>query len=158
MNVFVKSAVGICATLVAVALSQGVARGSDPVGVYAIIDKVVFEPNADAPERIQLFGVFAVAEPNDRNNYQAPQRGYLYFTLPSGKESVARKEWADLKQMSGKGQVVAFGSRFELRAHVRKTDEKAASPDLYQLSFGLVKVRSDASYPPVRSLLEFEKH
>src|SRR5258708_33760871 len=142
MNVFVKSVVSVCATLVAAALSQGVACASDPVGVSAISDKVVFDPSADAPERIPLFGVFAVAEPSDRNNYQAPQRGYLYFTLPAGKESIARKEWADLKQMSGKGQVVAFGSRFELRAHVRKADEKAAAPDLYQLSLGDVKVRS----------------
>src|SRR5258708_22911613 len=114
MNVFVKSVVSVCATLVAAALSQGVACASDPVGVYAIIDKVVFEPNADAPERIQLFGVFAVAEPSDHNNYQAPQRGYLYFTLPAGKGSVARTELADLKQISDQGQVVAFGSRYEL--------------------------------------------
>ncbi len=157
MQVYWKCVLAICTALVAGSLSQGVARASDPVGVYALIDKVVLEPNADAPERIQIFGVFVLAEPNDRNNYQQPQRGYLYFTLPF-KESVARKEWADLKGLAGKGQVIAFGSRFDLRARVRKADEKATSPDVYQISYGLVKVRNETSYNPVKWLLEFEKH
>ncbi|HWN99480.1 MAG TPA: hypothetical protein VNS63_09445, partial [Blastocatellia bacterium] len=34
---------------------------SDWTGVYARVDKVVFEPNAGAPERIQIWGAFALA-------------------------------------------------------------------------------------------------
>jgi hypothetical protein len=155
MKVVFNTMLGICAALI---LSQGVARASDPVGVYALIDKATFEPNGDAPERIQLFGVFAVHERDNPNTYQAPQRGYLYFTLPATKESVARKEWADLKAMAGKRQVIAFGSRYELRATVRKTGDKPASPDVYTLSLGVVKVRTDTDYGPVKSLLEFASH
>ena len=155
MKDVVKSALGICA---AVMLSHNVACASDPVGVYALIDKVVLEPNADAPERIQLFGTFAVHTRDNPNTFQAPQRGYLYFTLPAAKDSVARKEWADLKDMAGKHQVVAFGSRYELRATVRRADEKPASPDVYALSLGVVKVRNDTDYGPVKSLLEFAGH
>ena len=154
MQLVFKSTLGICA---AVMMSQGIARASDPVGVYALIDKVVFEPNNDAPERIQLFGVFAVHERDNPNTYQSPQRGYLYFMLPA-KTDVARKEWADLKAMAGKHQVVAFGSRYELRATVRKADEKPVSPDVYTLSLGVVRVRTDTAYEPLKSLLEFASH
>ena len=154
MKLYLKCALTICAAFVAASLSESVARASDRVGVYAVIDKVVLEPNADAPERIQIFGVFALAERGDPNNYQPPQRGYLYFTAPAGKESVARNEWADLKNLAGKHQVVAFGTRWELRATVRKADDKPSSPDTYQLSTGVVKVRSDTSYAPIKSLLD----
>src|SRR5437879_11685695 len=33
---------------------------SGPVGIYDIIEKVIFEPNEQAPERIQIWGGFAV--------------------------------------------------------------------------------------------------
>ncbi|MCA1660297.1 MAG: hypothetical protein LC642_07155, partial [Verrucomicrobiaceae bacterium] len=35
---------------------------SDLVGVYAFIEKVVLEPSDAAPERIQLWGGFALAD------------------------------------------------------------------------------------------------
>jgi len=155
MKVAFNTMLGICA---AVMFSQGIARASDPVGVYALIDKVVFEPNSDTPERIQLFGVFALHDRDNPNTYQTPQRGYLYFTLPAAKEGVARKEWADLKDMAGKHQVVAFGSRYQLRATVRKANDKPATPDVYTLSLGVVRVRTDTDYGPVKSLLEFAGH
>src|SRR5712692_7960626 len=81
---------------------------SDPVSVYARVDRVVFEPNADAPEAIQVWGVFSIARPNNPNDYLPAARGYLYFALPTNKE-VARREWTDLKQMAGTHEVVAFG-------------------------------------------------
>jgi hypothetical protein len=37
------------------------ARGSDPVGIYAVIDRVVMEPKEGTPERIQVWGVFVLA-------------------------------------------------------------------------------------------------
>ena len=40
---------------------------SDWIGVYARIDKVSLEPNATAPERIQIWGAFALASKGDRN-------------------------------------------------------------------------------------------
>lgn len=74
-------------------LSLGTARASGYVGVYALIDKVVMEPNADNPERIQIFGVFSIA--TDKQVFQPAQRGYLYFTL-SNEKNLIRREWADL--------------------------------------------------------------
>jgi hypothetical protein len=126
---------------------------SVPVGVYARVDKVVLEPDATAPERIQVWGAFALARADDRNTYDSAQRGYLYFSCRLGKEDICRKEWADLKAIAGTGRVVGFGGRDFWRPRVRKAEEKADNPDEYPLNFGLVKVsdrRSD--YPPIPEL------
>src|SRR5689334_1269098 len=71
---------------------QSNAFASDPTGVFALIDKVVLEPNDTAPERIQVWGAFAVAEQKDRDPnrdaYKAAEKGYLYFSLPSEKADI----------------------------------------------------------------------
>jgi hypothetical protein len=145
----------LATAVILAALSLGTARASDFTGVYALIDKVVFEPNADKPERIQILGVFAIARTDDRNLYQPPQRGYLYFTLPNGQKDLALREWSDLKAKAGTHTVVAFGARSTVKAPtVRKTGDKPESPDLYTLGIGVVESRSDTDYAPVKSLLE----
>jgi hypothetical protein len=138
---------GVCATL---------AHASDPMAVYARVDKVVLEPNADSPQAIQIWGVFALAKPDDRNDYLAPARGYLYFTLKNNSRATLA-EWADLKSVAGSGQVVAFGSRYELKPRVRQANEKPGTPDPYVLSIGLAKAREGSENPPVRALLAFPR-
>jgi hypothetical protein len=49
--------------------------------------------------------IFALASKTDRNNYQAPDRGYLYFTIKAGKEEATRKEWPISKRLAATGQV-----------------------------------------------------
>src|SRR5207245_752697 len=66
----------IAATLIPV-------HGSDRTAVYARVDRVVLEPNDDAPEAIHVWGVFSLAKPNDPNEYLPPAKGYMYFRLPS---------------------------------------------------------------------------
>ena len=149
----------LASTVVFLALSLGVARASDFVGVYALVDKVTLEPTADNPQRIQISGVFSMANPDDRNAYLRPQRGYLYFTLPPEKPyaSLALKEWSDLKAAAGTHKVVSFGDRNSFqKLRVRKPDEKLASPDVYPTAgVGLTQNRSDTDYAPIKSLLEF---
>src|SRR5438552_12323190 len=119
----------VLTTLVLLALSLGIAHGSDFVGAYALISKVTLEPGADNPQRIQISGVFALADPKDRNSYLPPQRGYLYFTLPPLQSAdQARKEWSDLKNIAGTGKVVALGARGQM-LRIRDSNEKPASPD-----------------------------
>ena len=49
----------MAATLLAgLALATVPVGASDPVGIYAVVKKVVFEPNETAPERIQIWGAF----------------------------------------------------------------------------------------------------
>src|ERR1043166_965775 len=70
-------------TLIVAGLFAGIAekaRASDPIGIYAFVDKVVFEPGESSPERIQIWGGFAVAE-GMGYDYATAARGYLYLTI-----------------------------------------------------------------------------
>ncbi len=113
-------------------------RLSDPIGVLALIDRVVLEPGDKAPERVQIWGVFALAERSNPNTYQAPERGYLYYTLGADERTVLA-EWNDLKSLAGSNQPVGFSNRYTSRARVRPASEKPANPDQYTTGFGLVK-------------------
>jgi len=98
-------------------LAVGSVFASGPAGIYALIDKVVFEPNERSFERIQIWGSFAFFyQRSDRvlrsDDALTPQRGYLYFKLPATESTrqAARAEWMDLKAVAGTSQVVAFGN------------------------------------------------
>jgi hypothetical protein len=130
--------------------AAGSAMASDPTGIYARIDKVVLEPNGDNPERIQVWGTFALAKKNTRNDYEKPVRGYLYYSLDKKKEEMCRQEWADLKKLAGTDQCVAFGARYKPMGTVRKTGDKPKNPETYPIGFGLVKV--EASNPQAKAL------
>jgi hypothetical protein len=114
------------------------ARASDPTGIYAVVDKVVLEPSAGPAERIQVWGVFALAQGRG-DNYAPPEHGCMYFKLAK-KEEVCRKEWADLKKVAGTRQVIAFGARYSPNGKVRKGGDPTKDPDAYPLGFGLTKV------------------
>lgn len=110
-------------------LAGGQLAASFPVAFYGIIERVVFEPDAASPERVQVWGVFAYADrvvPDSGVSDSSPvERGYLYFTLPDYARGAAassevdpvrreradlvRREWADLASVAGTGQAVAFG-------------------------------------------------
>lgn len=140
------------AALLGVAVSS--ARASDPIGIYAFVDRVVFEPNDAAPERVQVFGGFAVAVPRSQSNqeYRNAERGYMYFKLRAGEEETCKKQWADLKAVAGTGQIVAFGSRYETTpVTVRKADAKAENPDTYPKSWGMSKMPA-RDYGPINQL------
>ena len=104
------------AAIAALLLGTAHLTASGPLGIYGIVEKVVFEPNDTAPERIQVWGAFAYVDPT-RGSFVSPaKRGYLYFTLPSPTSGVfsdlnnVKTEWADLKTVAGTGQAVGFGS------------------------------------------------
>jgi hypothetical protein len=147
---------GLIGTVLVVSIVCAVTGyASDPAGVYARVDRVVLEPNTDAPQTIQVWGVFAMARPGDPNEYLPPARGYLYFSLPSDARA-ARAEWSDLSQVAGTAQIVSFASRYQLQARLRRADEQPARPDAYSLNFGLTKVRGRTDYAPVRALIAFK--
>jgi hypothetical protein len=144
-----------CAAFTA-ALAGGTARlhASNPVAVYARIDRVVLAPDAKTPDTIQIFGVFSVAVPANGNDYQPAARGYLYLKL-SGNEQLARREWADLKSVAGTGQIVAFGMRYQFKPRLRKATEPPDAPDPYISTMGVTKVSGNTDYAPIRSLVDF---
>ena len=135
------------------------ALGSWPCGVYARIDKVVFEPVAGAPQRVQIWGAFSVFLPESsdalpRDSYSPAAKGYLYFSLPEKTADNARREWADLRRVAGTGQIVAFAARNGISPKLRAPARKPENPDVYQAAnIGVVKVENMDTYPPVRSIL-----
>jgi len=146
------------AITVAIIFGAQILRASDPVGIYAVIEKVVFEPNENAPQRIQVWGAFSLSEGKPGDFYQTAERGYLYLTLPPGKETVAKKEWADLKSMAGTNQGVAFGSKYNMKVQVRKADEKPQNPDVYPIGMGVVKAEHQpATIQALKDLLRKQK-
>jgi hypothetical protein len=123
------------------------------IGIYAVIDEVTFEPDGPSPNVIRMSGVFVVPVPMSSGMYRSPQRGYLYFRIPSGMEETTRKDWNELKSIAGTGQVVGFAQYWvpnpgdpngnphrslEITVHA---DNGAASPDIYPLPHpkGIVK-------------------
>ena len=140
-------------TLLLALLGPGAGRAlaSDPVGIYALVDKVVFEPNATKPERIQIWGAFAMAE-GYGYSYKNAERGFLYYKLNSDNSTACRNEWNDLKSVAGTGQIVAFGSRYKEKGTLRKKEAKAENPDVYPVEMGLTKVQEGKDYEPLKQL------
>jgi len=130
-------------------------QASDPVAVYARVDRVVLAPNAESPQTIQIFGAFSLAVPSNPNDYQPPASGYLYFKIDKD-EQLARREWADLKQIAGTKQIVAFGSRFRLKPRLRAAAEAPDAPDPYSAT-GLTKITGRTDYAPIKALLDAGK-
>lgn len=146
---------GVCMSLFILPFSAN--AYSDWTGVYARVDRVVFEPTKNAPQRIQIWGAFAIALRQSGSAYAPAQRGYLYFSIVPGKEESCRKEWADLKKLAGTDEIVGFGAR-HLDSRLRKADEKPSSPDAYPVSSGLVKMNARGSdYAPIKELRSLPK-
>lgn len=113
-----RAILGAIALAVAGTGWPGAARASDPAGVYARVDRVSMEPNEQKPERIKIWGAFAVAAGRG-DSYQAPECGYLYFLIVPGQERQCQAEWADFERVAGTGQCVAFGNRYGNKFTIR---------------------------------------
>lgn len=148
-----RSVIG--AALVAASLmAMGTAlNASDPVGVYAMVERVVFEPSDTAPRSVQVWGAFTLAvQPINRaykpeEAYSAPARGYLYYTCDPAKQSICTAEWNDLKSVAGKTEVVGFGARWGEKPRLRPVTEKPGGPDMYVSNIGVVKIGKYGEYP-----------
>jgi hypothetical protein len=95
-----------------VSVAVATLSASGPLGIYGIVEKVVFEPNEQAPERIQVWGAFAYFESSvvgQSLTVSKPAKGYLYFRLGGPADTLVKNEWADLKSVAGTGQAVGFG-------------------------------------------------
>ena len=140
--------------LLAVTVSTSVGASapvSDRMGVYCIVDKVVLEPQ-EAAKTAQVHGVCAIAD-QESWYFEAPARGYFYYAAPTGSETIARAEWADLKSVAGTGQVVGFGRRYAPVGKLRAATEAPSRPDSYPIHFGVVKFNGQGA-PEVREIAE----
>ena len=138
----------------AVVFSASEVQASDPVGVYCVIEKVVFEPNEAKPNRIQVWGAFSLSDGKSGDGYLPPQYGYMYFTIAPVQERAAFAEWTDLKKVAGTGDLIAFGGRYAANGRIRKATDKADTPDAYPIAVGITRLRSLVTAPYNGSLAE----
>jgi hypothetical protein len=113
---------------------------ADPVGIYALLDHVVVEPSDAAPQRIQVWGVFALADP--KGGYAPVAKGYMYYACPAGSEHACRAEWEDLRWIAGTGKAIGYAQRGKPLGRLRAERDPVASPNPYPLDGGVVKVES----------------
>ena len=158
-------------TLAAVAVVtwfRAVPLASGPIGVYALIDKVVLEPNDTGPDRVQIWGAFVIADRQRATPVFPAHRGYLYFGLPGDlpndrvpRSEVTRREWNDLKAVAGTGQMVGFGSTWVGTGsgapaepyRVRPASESPTAPNPYVLNAGVVKLSASGSHEEILNQL-----
>jgi len=143
--------------LAAMAIAVAPLHASDPVGAYAMVDKIVLEPATGPAMAVQIHGVFSLAirrnpdftqpfppgsfgTPGTGDVYGPVQKGYVYAMCPRGKEVNCRNEWADLQTVAGKPDIIGFGSRWEMSVRVRPASEKPETPDVYSVNVGIVKM------------------
>ncbi len=152
---------------VAVVAFGSAAWAGGPPPVYVVVDKVVLEPSADAPERIRIEGSFVRVENAQEYKYGKPVEGFVYFSLDKGKEKECKAEWAKWQKAAGTGKAVAVGSCNRAGAFstvtIHKPGERADKPDaVYTPEFmGVIgQVYADGDWerePPVRDLLAFAR-
>jgi hypothetical protein len=134
----------ISAVMLSVVAVSGLGAGrltaSDPIGVYAVVDKVVFEPSESAPERVQVWGAFSLADTKNNDDYTEPKKGYLYYSCPANQARTCANEWNDLKSVAGTGTGVGFGGRFVSSGRIRPGTEQPASPEAYPIRMGVVRM------------------
>ena len=92
-----KASRALCVLAILLAVAADL-LGSGLVGIYGIVEKVIFEPNERSPERIQIWGAFAFVDGGvgQTATISRPQRGYLYFTLPPGGDQARAAARSDL--------------------------------------------------------------
>ena len=116
---------------------------SDPVGVYAVIDRVVVAPDTANPTTIQIWGTFAVSDQQRGDNYRPAARGFLYYRLNKSDVNASRAEWADLRRLAGTKTVVGFSAKWQPNTpgRVRCATDPIANADEYPIQSGMGVVR-----------------
>ena len=136
----VTKRMGLFLLCVLIAGGSALLWASGPAGCYVIVDKIILEPNDSAPKRIQVWGLFSVADGKTGNAYLPPQAGYMYFELQPGQEQPTLAEWSDLKKVAGKESVIAFAQRNQWNGRLRKATDKVEAPDAYPVYNGITRV------------------
>lgn len=159
-------------------------RASGPASMYAVLERVTFEPNETAADRIQIWGAFSYVQGTLKSPFltSAPEYGFMYFRMASNateaQKQTIRKEWADLKAVAGTGQAIGFGNWFYFgdfiqapgkgafvannvdrsqgsdTVRVRKNSEPRGEPTVYTTDAGLTKLPPTGSHASVVAQLK----
>ena len=174
MNRMLLRTIGVVVCALSILFAATGAAASGGVGIFGIIEKVVFEPSEASPQRLQVWGVFAYVDgrPDGGGAVSAAKQGFLYFKLPSDARlaTTMTKEWMDLKSVAGTGQAVGFGAWGYIGGfggldpehtvlhysscipggattdmRVRPSSETPGTPAVYQSDIGVVKLSAQGS-------------
>ena len=135
----------LAATLAAVVSTRAPAPAvvSDPSGIYALIEKVVFLPDEAKPERVELHGAFAIAVGQHGDYYTGPRWGRVVLRAPEQRTEACIAQWRDLARVAGTRQIVAFSSRYSQKdVRVLDADATAGTPGVQGMDFGVNKVEN----------------
>jgi hypothetical protein len=145
--------------VLAIGLLAATVSASGQAAVIGVIERVVLEPSAEAPERVQIWGAFTIAEHmpgQGLTGYTGERaRGYLYFKLSTDQANAenAKREWADLKSVAGTKQAVAFAYWDRVRGdklmRIRTAGTPPADPDIYRTDIGVTKLSATGSFGAV---------
>ena len=146
------------AALVSPALFAAHARFSDPVGIYAVVDRVIVEGDTANPSAIQVWGAFAVTDGKSGDEYLPAQVGYLYYAANPTNRAATLAEWRDLRSVAGSARAVGLGGRYMKNGRVRPATERPSVPDVYPLHIGLQKApRAHLAIEIERNLLNTKR-
>jgi hypothetical protein len=140
------TAASFLASMVLAAVPNSV---SDPVGIYAIIDRIELRPDATNPTTAVIWGVFATADGRG-DTYATAERGYLYYALNPTNERATRAEWSDFQRVAGSGEMIGFGQRYRPTGRVRRASEVPADPDVHPLGFGIARSTNNPLAPQIQ--------
>jgi MYXO-CTERM domain-containing protein len=131
----------VLATICAVSISLGFASTASAttiVNVVCDVEKVVLEPDATAPTRIQIHGVFALAEGGPGKPYSAAKRGYLYLACPAGREADCKTHFLDIQKAIGDVRCAGIGQAGEALPTVRAEGVTPTAADTYSFGLGVM--------------------
>ncbi|HEY0138661.1 MAG TPA: MYXO-CTERM sorting domain-containing protein [Nannocystis sp.] len=120
------------------------AQASFPAGVWALVEKVTLEPNADAPNTIRIDGIFMIAKqlPDFAQypGYGEPQVGYMYYSCAEKNLATCVMEWKELLAVAGTEDNCRGWGEQSLpdNGSVRPAPQPQADPDLYPIAMGVL--------------------
>ncbi len=137
MRVFLRAAILTALPVAGILASASNAHASMPMGVYARVDSVSYEPDKATATKVKINGVFALHQGGSAFDYGEPQAGYMYFECPAGKENECREQWNELESYAGsKTTCAGFGQQEKAFGTVR-AEGTVAQPETYELGLGV---------------------
>ncbi|MBK7585458.1 MAG: hypothetical protein IPI67_35395 [Myxococcales bacterium] len=138
-----------------VVFSAAEAGASLPAGVWVKVQKVVFEPNATAPTKIQIHGVAMLYDKSTGTSYAGytePAFGYLYYDCPSGQEKTCVSEWADVEKniLATSDVCIGLGDQSLPTGTLRSSTALPANADKYPIAVGVL-----SGYTPCKVIETF---
>jgi len=135
------SAISVAGDVVEPWPTTGIPEARRPLGAVAAVVSVKFEPNEASAKRIRIDGAFSLW---NGASYWPPQRGYMYFECPAGREADCRLQWKRIEAAVKSEHCVGFGWDAP-PGSVRFPETPASDPDTYLLLNGTHRVAAGQS-------------